>query len=79
LEVSGYTCEDHFKESDTLEHSWQVIGDILKSGATEGMVCVVGSPVCHQGNIYNCSVALLNNRVLGIRAKMNLADNDGYF
>jgi hypothetical protein len=26
LEVCGYSCEDHFYESDTLLHSWQVKG-----------------------------------------------------
>lgn len=25
LEVSGYMCEDHFNEYDTVIHSWQVI------------------------------------------------------
>ena len=24
LEITGYSCEDHFYESDTLLHSWQV-------------------------------------------------------
>ena len=25
LEITGYSCEDHFLESDTLLHSWQVL------------------------------------------------------
>lgn len=24
LEVTGYSCEDHFYEADTLLHSWEV-------------------------------------------------------
>ena len=24
LEITGYSCEDHYFESDTLLHSWQV-------------------------------------------------------
>lgn len=79
LEVPGYMCEDHFKENDTIVHSWQVIGEILKSEITQGIVCFIGSPVNHQGKLYNCSVILLNGKIIGIRAKMNFADNDGYY
>ena len=38
LEVSGYACEDHFFEYDTIFHSWDVIKDILVSGLTNGIV-----------------------------------------
>jgi len=34
LEITGYSCEDHFLEMDTMDHSWQVLGDILSSGST---------------------------------------------
>ena len=34
LEIPGYGCEDHFLELDTVEHSWQVLGEILLSGLT---------------------------------------------
>ena len=30
LEVPGYSCEDHFFEIDTVNHSWEVIADILR-------------------------------------------------
>jgi len=30
LEVSGYGCEDHFYELDTVKHSWEVLADILR-------------------------------------------------
>ena len=72
-------CGDHFNEYDTVIHSWQVIGDIIKSGCTQDIVCLIGSSVSHHGNLYNCSILLHNNKILGIRAKMNIADGDGYY
>jgi|JI10StandDraft_1071094.scaffolds.fasta_scaffold1091342_2 NAD+ synthase (glutamine-hydrolysing) len=60
-------------------HSWEVIGDILKSGVTNGIICDIGSPVIHHGNLYNCRVILMNSKVIAIRPKMNLADGDNYF
>ena len=38
LEIPGYGCYDHFLESDTELHSWQVLAEILAGAATEGIV-----------------------------------------
>ena len=29
LETSGYSCQDHFYEIDTIDHSWEIIAAIL--------------------------------------------------
>jgi NAD+ synthase (glutamine-hydrolysing) len=29
LEVSGYGCNDHFLEADTVLHCWQVLAEII--------------------------------------------------
>jgi NAD+ synthase (glutamine-hydrolysing) len=51
----------------------------LKSEVTHGIVCDIGSPVMHHGNIYNCRIILYNGKVIGIRAKTILADGDNYY
>lgn len=38
LEVTGYSCEDHFYESDTLLHSWQVLATLLEHQFCQGML-----------------------------------------
>ncbi|XP_060812637.1 glutamine-dependent NAD(+) synthetase [Bombus pascuorum] len=78
LEISGYSCEDHFYESDTLLHSWEVLATILKSPATEDMLVDVGMPVMHKNVTYNCRVAFLNRRILLIRPKMQLCEDGNY-
>ena len=30
LEISGYGCEDHFFEVDTVKHSWDTLAEILE-------------------------------------------------
>jgi NAD+ synthase (glutamine-hydrolysing) len=42
LEIPGYGCLDHFLEGDTVMHSWEVLGKILQSEETKGMVCDIG-------------------------------------
>lgn len=39
---SGYGCADHFYESDTLLHSFQVLKKLLQSPVTEDIICDVG-------------------------------------
>lgn len=78
LEICGYSCEDHFLESDTLLHSWQVLADLLRHQACQGILVDVGMPVMHRGVTYNCRVAFLDGKVLLIRPKMMMCDDGCY-
>lgn len=78
LEICGYSCEDHFYESDTLFHSWEVLAMILKSTVAEDMLIDVGMPVMHKNVTYNCRVAFLNRRILLIRPKMQMCEDGNY-
>lgn len=79
LEITGYSCEDHFLEIDTLVHAWEVVESILKSGITEGILTDLGMPILHMGVLYNCRLVVLNSKIVGIRAKMTLANGGNYF
>ena len=78
LEISGYSCEDHFLELDTLRHSWESLACILKGGHTDGILCDIGMPVMHKNVRYNCRVFVLNGEILLIRPKMILASDGNY-
>lgn len=78
LEIPGYGCEDHFLELDTVNHSWEMLAEILETDATKDILCSIGMPVIHQDILYNCSVVVLNQRILLIRPKMSLADDGNY-
>jgi len=78
LEIPGYGCEDHFMEIDTVEHSWEVVAELLRGDMTDGIVCDIGLPVIHRGVRYNCRLFALNRRLLLIRPKMALADDGNY-
>ncbi|KAI4882749.1 hypothetical protein NFI96_030579 [Prochilodus magdalenae] len=75
LEICGYGCADHFYESDTLLHCFQVLKQLLESPVTQDIICDVGMPVMHHNVRYNCRVVFLNKKVLLIRPKMLLADH----
>lgn len=78
LEITGYSCEDHFLESDTVTHSWEVLAEILASDITEDIICDIGMPVLFNSCLYNCRMICLNRRILLIKPKTYLADGDNY-
>ncbi|XP_067120928.1 glutamine-dependent NAD(+) synthetase [Centruroides vittatus] len=78
LEIPGYGCNDHFHESDTLLHSWEILAELLKDPDCEGILIDVGMPVMHKNVTYNCRVAFLNRKILLIRPKMMLCDDGNY-
>ncbi len=78
LEITGYSCEDHFLEEDTLQHSWESLGKIISSGHTDDILCDIGMPVMYQSIRYNCRVFICNGEILLIRPKMVLATEGNY-
>ncbi|XP_030340538.1 glutamine-dependent NAD(+) synthetase isoform X3 [Strigops habroptila] len=78
LEICGYGCLDHYYESDTVLHSFQVLAKLLESPATQDIICDVGMPVLHRNVRYNCRVIFLNKKILLIRPKISLANTGNY-
>ncbi|XP_043225534.1 glutamine-dependent NAD(+) synthetase-like [Amphibalanus amphitrite] len=78
LEIPGYSCQDHFHESDTLLHSWEVLAELLLHPVCRDIIIDVGMPVMHRNVIYNCRVVFLNSKILLIRPKMTLCDTGNY-
>eukprot|EP00934_Nitzschia_sp_Nitz4_P007041 Nitzschia sp. Nitz4//scaffold87_size112219//91117//93387//NITZ4_004087-RA/size112219-processed-gene-0.9-mRNA-1//1//CDS//3329559408//7031//frame0 len=79
LELSGYGCEDHFLESDTFDHCWESLVELLTvHGSSDDLICDFGMPVLFAGVRYNCRVICHNRRILFIRPKIALADNGNY-
>ncbi|KAK0053547.1 glutamine-dependent NAD(+) synthetase [Biomphalaria pfeifferi] len=78
LEISGYSCSDHFFESDTFLHSWEVLARIIAHQDCQDILCSVGMPVRHKNVSYNCQVFFLNKKILLIRPKIMLANEGNY-
>lgn len=75
---SGYSCEDHFLESDTFLHSWEVLLDLLTAPICKDMLIDIGMPVMHKNVAYNCRIAFLNKKIILIRPKLLLCEDGNY-
>jgi len=78
LEITGYSCEDHFLEEDTLRHSWESLARIITGGHTDDILCDIGMPIMHKSVRYNCRVFVCNGEILLIRPKIVLAAEGNY-
>ncbi|KAK6947955.1 NAD/GMP synthase [Dillenia turbinata] len=78
LEITGYGCEDHFLELDTVSHSWECLKELLLGDWTDGILCSFGMPIIKGSERYNCQVLCLNRKIIMIRPKMWLANDGNY-
>ncbi|KAJ6820440.1 glutamine-dependent NAD(+) synthetase isoform X1 [Iris pallida] len=78
LEITGYGCEDHFLEQDTVAHAWECLKDILSGDWTDSILCSIGMPILYESVRYNCQVFCLNGKILMIRPKISLANDGNY-
>ncbi|ENN82260.1 hypothetical protein YQE_01365, partial [Dendroctonus ponderosae] len=76
--LNGYNCQDHFYESDTYLHSWEVLAELLSAPLCKDMLIDVGIPVMHKNAAYNCRLVFLNKSILLIRPKKVLAGEGNY-
>ncbi|KAI8072698.1 hypothetical protein BC940DRAFT_339223 [Gongronella butleri] len=78
LEVTGYGCQDHFLESDTYFHAWEVLAAILQSDEAKDMILDIGMPIMHKTVKYNCRVIVSDCKIALIRPKLFLANDGNY-
>ncbi|KAF2022838.1 putative glutamine dependent NAD+ synthetase [Setomelanomma holmii] len=70
LEICGYGCLDHFLESDTYLHCWEMLLDILTDPDCHGILLDIGMPVEHGRSRYNCRIIAFDGKILLIRPKL---------
>jgi NAD+ synthase (glutamine-hydrolysing) len=75
LEICGYGCNDHFYESDTVEHSWDMVARLLEQN---DILIDVGLPIMFKNCLYNCRLLFVNGKIIGIRPKISLANDGNY-
>uniref|UniRef100_A0A4W6CZ95 Glutamine-dependent NAD(+) synthetase n=1 Tax=Lates calcarifer TaxID=8187 RepID=A0A4W6CZ95_LATCA len=78
LEICGYGCADHFYESDTLLHSFQVLKKLLESPITKDIICDVGMWVSPSNRHTVRTIPVFSSAILLIRPKMLMANHGIY-
>ena len=64
--------------SDTFNHTWESLAEILKSELSDGILLDIGAAIMHRNVSYNCRVFICNRKIVLIRPKMFMADDGNY-
>ena len=81
LEITGYGCEDHYFEKDLADYCWESLASIIrfnKAIDNRKMLVEISFPLNKNGNMYNCTALILYDKILGIRPKESLAEEEVY-
>ena len=70
--VTGYSCQDLFKEQLLLDRAEQGILMLLDFTRKLDVISIIGAPVRINGLLYNCAVVLQSGTILGVVPKTYL-------
>jgi NAD+ synthase (glutamine-hydrolysing) len=70
--ITGYSCQDLFKEQLLLDRAEQGIMMLLDFTRKLDIISIIGVPVIINGLLYNCAVVLQGGTILGIVPKTYL-------
>ena len=70
--ITGYTCQDLFKEQLLLDRAESAIITLLDFTRKLDIISIVGLPVIINGLLYNCAAVIQSGQLLGIIPKTYL-------
>ena len=70
--ITGYTCQDLFKEQLLLDRAEGAIITLLDFTRKLNIISIVGLPVIINGLLYNCAAVIQGGQILGIIPKTYL-------
>ena len=70
--ITGYSCQDLFKEQLLLDRAENAVIALLDFTRKLDIISIVGLPIVINGLLYNCAVVIQGGQLLGIIAKTYL-------
>lgn len=79
LSITGYTCQDLFREQLLLEKSEEALLQILEVTRQLDIIAIVGLPVAVDGILVNAAAVIQRGAILGIVAKTYLPNYNEFY
>ena len=79
LSLTGYSCQDLFKEQLLLSKSEEGIIELLDFTRKLDIICIVGMPVQGGSLLLNCAVVIQGGNVLGVIPKTYLPNYNEFY
>ena len=79
LSITGYSCQDLFREQLLLDRAEDGVMQLLDFTRKLDTILVVGAPVVINGLLYNCAVVIQHGQLLGIVPKTYLPNYGEFY
>ena len=77
--ITGYSCQDLFKEQLLLDHAEEGIVKLLDFTRKLDIIAIVGLPVVVNGLLFNCAAVIQSGTLLGIIPKVYLPNYGEFY
>ena len=77
--LTGYTCQDLFREQLLLDKVEEGIVQLLDFTRKLDAILIVGAPICVNALLYNCAVVIQRGAVLGVVPKTYLPNYGEFY
>ncbi len=79
LSITGYTCQDLFRQQHLIDSSEQSVLKLLEFTRQLDIISIVGAPVVVGGILLNCAIVIQAGEVLGIIPKTFLPNYNEFY
>ncbi len=79
LSITGYTCQDLFFQKELLDKTYSSLIEIKKKSEKLKGIFVVGAPIKHKNQLFNCAVVISKGTVYGIVPKTYLPNYNEFY
>ena len=79
LSVTGYTCGDLFLQEVLLDQAEQAVKDILQATKSKNIITIVGCPIRHDNQLFNCAIVMQKGKILGVIPKTYIPNYSEFY
>lgn len=79
LSISGYTCQDLFRQQLLLDSAENCVMQLLEFSRQLGIITIVGAPVTVGDLLLNCAIVIQSGKILGIVPKTFLPNYSEFY
>ena len=79
LSITGYTCGDLFLQDQLLVDSENALQKVLEETKSLDIISILGMPIRHDNQLFNCAVVIQNGKILGIVPKTYIPNYQEFY
>lgn len=77
--TTGYTCADLFFQSRLQQAASEALQKIVTASEGSDKIIFIGSPLCIDGQLYNCAVCIFSGKICGIVPKTIIPNYNEFY